>query len=380
MPSPGFKTLRTVFRARTGNRFTDPVTSRRELEEFVRILPEPDPYRTEPVAVGGVACEWVTADGPEEPASSRALVFFHGGGYVSGSLASHRALAARLARAVGARVLQVDYRRAPEHPFPAAFDDARAVLGSLLEGGTSSAPSDPPLPNAGGTPDAAPASGASAIRAAGDLDEAGSIGAPRRMKTIAVVGDSAGGGLAVAAAAALRASGCPLPAALVCLSPWTDLACTGESLETRAAADPLFDRPALERMAALYADGADRTDPRISPLYADLHGLPPTLIQVGDAEVLRSDSTRLAERLEQSGVPVELDVWPEMVHGWQLFAGMVPEGDEAIERIGRFLRAELAPRPAPRLDGLDLDPDLERVRDRGRDDDRDIPHPRETDP
>jgi len=351
VPSPGFKTLRTVFRARSGRRFDDPATSRRELEEFVRILPEPEPFRTEPAIVGGVTCEWVTT---EQGTPEHTLVFLHGGGYVSGSLASHRPLAVRIAAASGARVLQVDYRRAPEHPFPAAFDDARAVLAAVL-GGTAGLGTGPPL----------------------------------RPSRLGVVGDSAGAGLALAALASLLSRdhdgeapgpGTPQAAALVCLSPWTDLTCTGESLETRAAVDPLFDRPALERMAALYAGGTDPADPRISPLHADLRGLPPTLIQVGDAEVMLSDSTRLAERLETAGVPVELDVWPEMVHGWQLFAGMVPEGDEAIERIGRFLRAELAPRPAPRLDGLDLDPDLERVRDRGRDDDRDIPHPRETDP
>lgn len=306
MPSPAFRTLRTVFRARSGKRFSDPESSRRELEEFVRILPAPGPYRAERVTLGGVACEWVV---PEGLAVERTLVFLHGGGYVSGSLDSHRGLAARLAHAAGARAFQVDYRRAPEHPFPAAFDDARAVLAEVLttERIAAAAPASGPLP-------------------------------------VVVVGDSAGGGLALAATVALRDAGAPVPEALVCLSPWTDLACTGETLTTRAAADPLFDRPSLERMAALYAGIVDKTDPRMSPLYADLHDLPPTLIQVGDAEVLLADSTRLAERLEAAGVPVEVEVWPEMVHGWQLFAGMVPEGDEAIEAIGRFLRAAT---PAP---------------------------------
>ena len=315
MPSPGFKTLRTVFRARAGQRFDDPVTARRELEEFVAILPKPEPFRTEAATVGGVACEWLepARDRPEQ----RTLVFFHGGGYVSGSLESHRPLAARIAAASDARVLQVDYRRAPEHPFPAAFDDARAVLGAVLD----------------------------------RID---------RIDRIGVVGDSAGAGLALAALAGRvgrHDAGDRLPGALVCLSPWTDLACTGDTFETRAAADPLFDRASLGRMATLYAAGADPADPRLSPLYADLRGLPPTLIQVGDAEVMLADSTRLAERLEAAGVPVELDVWPEMVHGWQLFAGMVPEGDEAIERIGRFLRGVLGPEP---LSDAHPDPDPEK--------------------
>jgi len=301
MPSSGFNTLRTVFHARRGRRFTDPVAARRELEEFIRILPEPDPFEAEPVTIGGVACEWVTpAEGPVE----HCLVFFHGGGYVSGSLTSHRPLVARLAGASRSRVLQVDYRRAPEHPFPAAFNDAKAVLRAMIEETTG----------------------------------------PERL---GLVGDSAGGGLALATTLALRDAGGPLPAALACLSPWTDLTGSGETLASRAEADPLFDRETLEEMAGLYADGADLADPRLSPLFADHHGLPPTLIQVGDAEVMLADSTRLAERLEAAGVRVELEIWPEMVHGWQLFAGMVPEGDEALAKVGRFFRDVLGSATGP---------------------------------
>jgi acetyl esterase/lipase len=292
LASSQLSTLRAIFRARSSaHRFHDPRKARRELEQFVAALPGPGDHEATPATVGGVPGEWIQLP---EGAPEVTLILLHGGGYVSGSLASHRGLAARIAAVARARVFVVDYRRAPEHRFPAAFDDSLAAVRAVLEG----------------------------------ADDPAAVG---------LVGDSAGGGLTLAVSVALRDGGHPLPAALACLSPWVDLTVSGESLTTRADADPLFDRPTLAEMAGLYADGHALTDPRISPLHAELHGLPPTLIQTGDAEVMLSDSTRLAERLESAGVETELEVWPEMIHGWQLFAGLLPEGTEAIERIGRFL-------------------------------------------
>lgn len=300
-PSRELSTLRTIFRARPAtHRFRDPQSARRELEQFIGALPGPPAHQVRAVQIGGVPCEWVEAGEERSPHEAGGpapgggcVVLLHGGGYVSGSLASHRSLAVRISDQVTLPVLVVDYRRAPEEPFPAAYDDALAAVRATLR---------------------------------------------ETRGPVALVGDSAGGGLAVAVSMALRDAGERLPEALVCLSPWTDLAVTGESVSSRAGADPLFDRTSLETMAGFYADGHPLTDPRISPLYGDLHGLPPTLIQVGDAEVLLSDSTRLAETLEAAGVDVELDVWPHMVHGWQMFAGLLPEGREALRRIGTFLR------------------------------------------
>lgn len=302
-PSRELSTLRTIFRARPAtHRFRDPESARRELEQFIGTLPGPPAHTARSVRMGGVPCEWVEA-GAQEASPPKAtdagggvVVLLHGGGYVSGSLVSHRGLAARVTEETATPVLVVDYRRAPEEPFPAAYDDALAAVEGVIR------ETEGPL---------------------------------------ALVGDSAGGGLALAVSMALRDGGGRLPVALACLSPWTDLAVTGESVDSRAKVDPLFDRTSLVTMAGHYAGEHPLTDPRISPLYGDLQGLPPTLIQVGDAEVLLSDSTRLAERLRMAGVEVELDVWPHAVHGWQMFAGLLPEGREALRRIGAFLRPRL---------------------------------------
>jgi acetyl esterase/lipase len=211
---------------------------------------------------------------------------------------SHRALVARVAAASGARGLNVDYRLAPEHPFPAAVDDAVAAYRWLLEGG---------------------------------LDPA----------RIVVAGDSAGGGLTVSTLLALRDAGDPLPAGGVCISPWTDLACTGESITSRAEHDPMVQGPGLLDMAAAYLAGHDPRAPLASPLYAELHDLPPLLIHVGSAETLLDDATRLADRARDAGTAVELDVWDDMVHVWHAFAPLLPEADEAIGRIGAWVRGRM---------------------------------------
>jgi acetyl esterase/lipase len=223
------------------------------------------------------------------------MLYLHGGGYVVGSIATHRGLAGRLSQAAAARVLLVDYRLAPEHPFPAAVDDAASAYRWLLAQGIESA-------------------------------------------RLVIAGDSAGGGLTIATLVALRDAGVPLPAAAVCLSPWVDLEGSGDSVTTKAAADPLVQKDMLLQLGAWYLAGADPRTPLAAPLYADLRRLPPLLIQVGTAEILLDDATRLAEKATAAGVKVTLESWEDMIHVWQLFAPMLPEGQQAIERIGVFVQ------------------------------------------
>jgi acetyl esterase/lipase len=251
------------------------------------------------VCADGVPAEWV-ATAESEP--SRVILYFHGGAYVSGSPRTHRYMVARISREARARAMVVDYRLAPEHPHPAAIKDAETSYQWLLKQ---------------------------------------EIEASR----IAVVGDSAGGGLAVLLLQRLRDRQLPLPACCVCISPWTDLSCSGRSMETNTRKDPMLNQKyGLER-ARLYA-GYERgcssvsglNDPGISPLYGDLSRLPPILIQVGTEEVLLDDSRRLAVKAEKSGTPVELQVWENMIHVWHYFARFLPPGRRAIEQIGGFIR------------------------------------------
>ncbi|MGV7034779.1 alpha/beta hydrolase [Methylobacterium symbioticum] len=256
----------------------------------------PPDVAVEPVDAGGVPAEWTRIPGSED---GPVILFLHGGGYVSGSLASHRHMVAQAGREAGARTLALDYRLAPEHPFPAALEDALAGYRWLLAAGT----------------------------------------APGR---IALAGESAGGGLALAAAVSLRAAGLPLPGCLWLSSPWTDLALTGPSLETKAAADPLIGRAYLAELAGLYCAGADPRDPRVSPLYADLAGLPPMLIQVGSAETLLDDAVRLAGVAGAADICVRLQIWPHMIHAWHLFYPEVEDGRRSLASAGRFIRARCA--------------------------------------
>jgi monoterpene epsilon-lactone hydrolase len=246
-----------------------------------------------PVDAGGVRSEWIVPPGATE---GRVLLYLHGGGYVVGSVDMYRDLISRLARAAGARALGIDYRLAPEHPFPAAVEDATAAYRWLVSHGT----------------------------------------APAR---IAIAGDSAGGGLTLATLTALRDAGEPLPAAAACLSPWVDLQGIGASMTSKAAVDPFVQKEMIQFMAQQYLGDRDPRTPLAAPLYADLQGLPPLLIQVGTAEVLLDDATRIAERARAAGVEVSLEVWDDMIHVWQLFAPILPEGQQAIERIGAFIRA-----------------------------------------
>lgn len=252
----------------------------------------PDGVAIEAVEIAGLKAEWNRASGED---AAPLLLYLHGGGYWFGSPASHRHVTARLAQTSGAHVLSLDYPLAPEHPFPAAVDGALAAYEALLAGGTE----------------------------------------PRR---IAIAGDSAGGGLTVATMLAARDKGLPLPATGVCISPWSDLTCETETYRTRAAVDPMITQQGISGTAERYLAGTDPKTPLASPNFADLAGLPPLLIQVGDHEVLLDDARILADRARDAGVDVDYQVWPNMFHVWHAFWPMLPQGDRAIEVIGDYLR------------------------------------------
>jgi monoterpene epsilon-lactone hydrolase len=253
--------------------------------------------KCETVSAGGVTAEWIV---PPGAADDRVILYLHGGGYVMGSINTHRAMIARIARASQAKALALNYRMGPEHPFPAAVDDACAAYRWL-------------------------------------------IAQEYKPGRIVIAGDSAGGGLTLATLLSLRDSGAPMPAAAVPISPWTDLEGTGASVQTRAAADPMVDKAGLLRMAKMYIGDRDAKDPLISPIYGDYKGLPPMLIQVGDAEILLDDSTRVADRAKAAGVKVELEAWPEMFHVWHVFAKILPEGQQAVDRIGQYVLEHASP-------------------------------------
>ena len=270
--------------------------ARAGFEQIASMFPVDADIKREVVSAGGVKAEWVSAPDAE---AGRAVLYLHGGGYVIGSINTHRSLAARLARASRARVLLIDYRLAPEHPHPTAVDDSVAAYRWMLAQGLK----------------------------------------PAR---IAVAGDSAGGGLTVATLVAIRDAKLPLPGAAACLSPWVDLEGVGESMTTKADIDPIVQKAGLVRMAVAYLGGKDPRTPLAAPLYADLSGLPPLLIQVGTAETLLDDAARLAERARKAGVTVSYEPWEDMIHVWHLFAPMLDEGQQAIDRIGEFVRNQAA--------------------------------------
>jgi acetyl esterase/lipase len=274
----------------------DIVALRERLDAVKRWVPNPPAGTTATrLDAGGVKAVRVTTGASLD---GRHILYFHGGAYNFGAPSLYRDFIWRVASASGARVLCISYRLAPEHPFPAAVDDAVAAYRWLL------------------------AEGAAARRTA-------------------LMGDSAGGGLVFATLLRLRDAGLPLPRAAVALSPWTDLAMTGESLRANAGADPALRSEHTACFARSYLAGADPRSPYASPLYGDPAGLPPSLIQVGSDEILRDDSARMADRLRAAGCRVELEIWPRMPHSWQLFARVLPEGRRAIERVGAFLREEL---------------------------------------
>jgi len=267
--------------------------TRSALDELASMVSIPEDVKCEPVDAGGVPAEWITTPGVVD---HHVILYLHGGGYIAGSIKTHRDLAARISRVSKARVLIIDYRLAPEHIFPAALEDATAAYRWLIS-------TEKITPN-----------------------------------NLIVAGDSAGGGLTIACLLKLREMGATLPAAAVCLSPWTDLANTGESIENKAKIDPFVTPEGLEFDAKQYLGEADPRNPLASPLYANLQGLPPLLIHVGGREILLDDSVRLAERAKAVGVDVKLDIWEDMIHVWHAFAAFAPESRDGINQIGEFIQ------------------------------------------
>jgi epsilon-lactone hydrolase len=249
----------------------------------------------ERVSANSVPAEWTSTPGAARDA---AVLYVHGGGYVIGSLDSHRHLVAETGRAANTVALALDYRLAPENPFPAAVDDALAGYRFLLAQGF-------------------------------------------RPDRIALAGDSAGGGLVVAAMVAIREAGLAQPGCGWCLSPWIDMEAIGDSMQSKAAADPMVQKPGILDMAKLYLAGANPRSPLAAPLYADLTGLAPLLIQVGAAETLLDDAIRLAQRAGAADVRVDLQVWPEMVHVWPLFWPELAAGKRALDEAGMWIKAAL---------------------------------------
>jgi len=269
------------------------IAARREGMEAVQSgWPIPDDVSCTDFTINGTPARWVaTADARAD----RALLFLHGGGYVMGSLNTHRELMARLSRSTGARVLGIDYRLAPEHPFPAALDDAEAAYRWLLGEGFAA-------------------------------------------HNLLLAGDSAGGGLSMATLLRLRDLGVALPAGAVLFSPWADLTGSGDSIRTRAAAEPMVTPQGVIETAMQYCASSDPRHPLVSPVFANLTGLPPLLIQVGDDEILLDDSTRLAANAKRDGVSAELQIWEGAFHVFQALPSL-PEAAEALAKVATFARA-----------------------------------------
>ena len=251
--------------------------------------------RIERFEIEGLPAAWL---GPESKPDAQIVLYLHGGGYVSGSINSHLILCLPMTQAIHRNILFPEYRLAPEHPFPAALEDALVVYRWLLREGYSP-------------------------------------------QNIVIAGDSAGGGLGLATTLALRDAGDPLPAAVICLSPWADLTNSGQSHITKAAAEPLLKTEVLKQWAAWYADSTPLTHPFVSPVFADLHDFPPLFIQVGSDEILLDDARRLAEKARADGVDVTLSVWDGLWHVWHALGGLTPESTQAFKEIGEFLRTKI---------------------------------------
>ena len=272
------------------------VQRRERLDEFGSVWPVASDVHLDSVNLDGVPGEWSIVPGSD---STRVLMFFHGGGYCSGSVLSHRRMVTEAGRAAGSRTLAVGYRLAPEHPFPAALDDALTAWRCLRNQGMAA-------------------------------------------RHIAIGGDSAGGGLTVALINQLHDAGEELPGCAWLVSPWTDLTMSGETFATKDAIDPLIHKDYLGELADAYLPpGMDRKNPQVSPLYANLRGLPPTLIQVGSAETLLADATRFAAAAGATDVPVTLEIWPHMIHAWHLWNAHLEPGRRALAHVGSFIREHL---------------------------------------
>lgn len=269
---------------------------RQRIEEVGAVWPAAGDIKFEEVDSAGLRGEWSIAPGSD---ASRVLLFFHGGGYCSGSILSHRRLVTEAGRASKTRTLAIQYRLAPEHPFPAALDDTLAAWSFLRQSGIAA-------------------------------------------RHIVVGGDSAGVGLTIALINRLRDAGEPTPGCAWLLSPWTDLTLSGSTLATKDAVDPIIHRAYLAELIEAYLPaGVDRKDPRVSPLYADLKSFPPTLIQVGACETLLDDSTRFAAVAGSANVDVTLEIWPDMIHAWPMWNAHLAAGRRALANAGEFIRRHL---------------------------------------
>ena len=266
---------------------------RKRLDEVGSVWPVADDVNLSGDDINGLPCEWSIIAGSDP---SRVLMFFHGGGYCSGSILSHRRLVTEAGRAAGVRTLAVAYRLAPEHPFPAAYDDALTAWQFLRNQNIPAA-------------------------------------------QIAIGGDSAGAGLTIALIRRLRDAQEEVPSCAWLISPWTDLTMSGSTLSSKEAVDPLIHKQYLNELAEAYLPpGLDPKDPRVSPLYADLKGFPPMLIQVGSAETLLDDATRLAAVAGAADVRVTLEIWPQMIHAWPLWNAHLGPGGRALASAGVFIR------------------------------------------
>lgn len=283
--------VRWVYKPLTSQASLQTKKSRLELLHYL----VPADITTTPLLLDSIPAEWVH---PLWTSREHVILYLHGGGYTSGSPALHRDLVHRIARAAGMAALAIDYRLAPEHPFPAALEDAVFAYRWLIQQGF------PP-------------------------------------DKIAVAGDSAGGGLCAALLIFLRDAGDSLPAAAALLSPWTDLCLSGASIDRLEDIDPQLTRRGLQEMADAYRGTHAADEPLISPVYADLHGLPPLLVLAGTREILLDDAIQFAERAGQQGVEVTLQIREDMGHVWPAFAMLIPEGKQTIHFIGAFLRRHI---------------------------------------
>jgi epsilon-lactone hydrolase len=271
-----------------------PVEAQRTRQEkTTRYIRMPAQTHCQPIQANGVPAEWIES----EKDDCGVFLYLHGGAYTLGSINTHRELVARLAHAAGLRGLIINYRLAPEHPFPAALEDTISAYQWLLAKSVA-------------------------------------------QSKIFIAGDSAGGGLALAALIQLRDTGQPQPAGAICLSPWTDLACTGASIHSNSEVDGILDKKSLEKNAALYIGDHDVKNPLISPLYADLKGLPPILIQVGTHEILLDDAVRFSEQARNAGCDLTLEIWEEMYHVFQMFS-FLPDTKKALLSIANFVHQHL---------------------------------------
>ena len=274
----------------------DIATQRARFDALSGFFPAVEGFEAVPARVGGIAGEWVR--GKSVRRNDAAVLYLHGGGYAIGSAQSHRHMLGPLSGDSGLPIFAAEYRLAPEHPFPAAVDDAVAAYRGLIDSGL----------------------------------------APGRL---AIAGDSAGGGLTIATLVAARDKGLPMPGCAAVLSPWVDLSQGGETYRSRARRDPIVKKEPMDVMAAQYLGGADPKTPLASPLFADLKGLPPLLIQVGTEEALQDDAIALKARAEAAGIEVSFESWGGMIHVWHIFHPILSEGRDAVARVGAFLKARI---------------------------------------